>query len=138
MAFHNISKFVTSNNHTHIILINVPHTYDSTNANTTNYVIGKFNKKLDKLIKISPHASFLKTEQNRKLFTKHGLHFNRKGKHCLLHQLALKMYSLFVQKTTSPMSHSRIKMEASEGNSLHRTTTHSRKLPVTSPTDFLW
>jgi len=45
LAFQNISKLVTSNNHTHIILINIPHRYDTLNTNTTNYTIGKFNKK---------------------------------------------------------------------------------------------
>jgi len=100
----------------------------------------KFNKKLEKLIKISPHASFLKTEQNRKFFTKHGLHFNRIGigKHYLLHQVALKIYSLFVQKTTSSMSLGWIKIEAPEDNSLNRATACNRKLPVTRSADFLW
>jgi hypothetical protein len=44
LAFQNISKLVTSNNHTQIILINLPHRYDTSNKNTTIYTIGKFNK----------------------------------------------------------------------------------------------
>ena len=55
LAFQNISKLVASNNHTQIILINVPHRYDTSN---TNYTIGKFNKKLEKLLKISPMLAF--------------------------------------------------------------------------------
>jgi hypothetical protein len=67
LAFQNISNMVTRNNHTNIILINIPHRYDTTNTNTTNENIEKFNKKLEKLIKVSPHARFFKTNQNRKL-----------------------------------------------------------------------
>jgi len=52
--------------------------------------------------------------------------------------VALKIYSFFVQKTTSPMSLGWIKIEASEDNSLNRATTRNRKLPVTRSTDFLW
>lgn len=129
---------VTRNKHTHIILINVPHRYDTTHTSTTNHDIEKFNKKLEKLIKVTPHARFLKTDQYRTLFTKHGLHYNRLGKQYLLHQLALKIYSLFVQKTSPPISLDWNKPEASEVKLLNRVTTRDRKLPVTRSTDFLW
>jgi len=138
LAFQNISKMLMRNNHTRIILINVPNRYDTTNANTTNHNTGNFNKKLEKLIKISPHASFLKTNQNRDLFTKHGLHYNKFGKHCMLHQVALKIYSIFAQKTTPTISLDWNKTETPEDNSFSRTTTRNRKLPVTRSTDFLW
>jgi len=81
LAFQDISNMVTKNNHTNIILVNIPYRYDM--ANTTYTVkddIEKFNNRLEKLTKISPHASFLKTEQKRKLYTRHGLHYNRLGK----------------------------------------------------------
>ena len=106
--------------------------------NATNHDIRKFNKKLEKLTKISPHASFLKTEQNRQLFTKHGLHYNNFGKHCLLHQLALKIYSVVVPKTTCVISLEWNKPMASEDNLPNRATTRNRKVPVTRTTDFLW
>jgi len=60
---------VIKNNHINIILVNIPYRYDTTNTNTVNEGIEKFNKNLEKLIKASPNASFLKTDQNRKLFT---------------------------------------------------------------------
>jgi len=136
LAFQNVSELVTSINHTHIILINVPHRYDTINTYTRNDAIEKLNKKLEKLTKISPHASFLKTEQNRKLYTKHGLHFNRIGKQYLLHQVATNIYSLFIHKTTSPISLGWNEIETSEGNSLNRATTRNRKAPITRSNDF--
>jgi len=98
LAFQNISNTVTKNNRTNIILVNIPHRYDTANTNTVNEGIEKFSKKLEKLIKASPHARFLKTDQNRKLFMKHGLHHNRLGKQYLFHQVASMVYSLFEQK----------------------------------------
>lgn len=138
LAFQNMLKMVSSNNHTHIVLINIPHRYDTINSNTTNHDIGKFNKKLLKLTKVFPHASFLQTDQNRQLFTKHGLHYNKFGKYILLHQLALMIYSLFVQKNTCVISLDWYKPETSEDKLLNRASTRNRKQPVTRSTDFLW
>jgi len=103
LAFQNISNMVTKNNHTNIILVNILYRYDTANTNTVNDSIEKFNRRLEKLVKISPHASFLKTEQNRKLYTRHGFHYNRLGKRYLFHQIALMVYSLLEQKTTCPI-----------------------------------
>ena len=62
LAFKNISNIVTKNNHTNITLVNIPYRYDTANTNTVNEGIEKFNKKLEKLIEASPHASFLKND----------------------------------------------------------------------------
>jgi hypothetical protein len=79
-TFQNISKFVKRNNHT-VILGNVPYRYDTGNSNMINEGIERLNKRLNKLVTVSPHASFLKIDQNRNLFTNHGLRHNRLGKH---------------------------------------------------------
>jgi len=60
LAFQNISNMVTKNNHTNIILVNIPYRYDTTKTSTVNDSIEKFNRRLEKLVKVSPHASFLK------------------------------------------------------------------------------
>jgi len=62
------------------------------------------------------------------------------GKQYLFHQIASMLYSLFEQITTCPISLSWNKLDVSlsEDKSLHRVTTHNRKLPVTRSKDFLW
>jgi hypothetical protein len=57
------SQTVARNNHTNIILVNIPHRYDTTDTITTTDNIEKFNKKLEKLIKVSPNLRFLKLIQ---------------------------------------------------------------------------
>jgi hypothetical protein len=137
LVFQNISNMVTKNNHTNNILVNIPYRYDKANTNTVNDGTEKFNKRLEKLTKITPHASFLKTEQNRKLYTRHGLHYNRLGKQYLFHQMGLMVYSLLEQKTTCPMSVGWNKPDVSDNKPPNRATTQSRTSPVTRSTDFL-
>jgi len=87
-----------------------------------------------------PHDSFLKTDQIRKLFTKHGLHHNRLGKQYFFHQIASMVYYLFEQKTTYPirLGWNIPNCAISEDKSLKRVTTRNRKLPVTRSKDILW
>jgi len=138
LVFQNISNMVTKNNHTNNILVNIPYRYDTAHTNTVNDGTKKFNKRLEKLTKISPHTSFLKTEQNRKLYTRHGLHYNRLGKQYLFHQIGLMVYSLLEQKTACPISVDWNKPDVSDDKPPNRVTTQSRTLPVTRSTDFSW
>ena len=139
LAFQNISNMITKNNHTNIIPVNIPYRYDMANTNTVHEGTEKFNKKLKKFIKASPHASFLKADQNRKPFTKHGLRHNRLRKQLLFHQTASMVYSLFEYKTTCTISlgWNKPDVSASQDKSLNRVTTRIRKLPVTRSKDFL-
>ena len=57
----NISDMVLKNNHTNIILMNIPPRYDLPNSPSVNMKISTLNKKLKKLVKNFPHARFLET-----------------------------------------------------------------------------
>jgi len=76
LTLQNITRFIQTNNHTNIILINVPLRYDLPNSASVNSSISILNRKLKKLMKVFPHTSFLETVNNRNLFTNHGLHLN--------------------------------------------------------------
>jgi len=80
LTFHNIMNFIKSNDHTNIILMNVPSRYDLPNSISVNRNISALNRKLQKLVKVFPDMSFLKTDKDRNLFTNHGLHLNKLGK----------------------------------------------------------
>jgi hypothetical protein len=77
LTHHNIMNFVKSNDHTNIILINVPFRYDLPNSRSANNIISVLNRKLQKLAKTFPYMSFLKTDNDRNLFTNHGLYLNK-------------------------------------------------------------
>jgi hypothetical protein len=74
LTFRNIKKYIISNNHTNILLMNVPFRYDLPNSSSINKNIFVLNRRLEKLEKAFPHSSFLGTFDNRILFTTHGLH----------------------------------------------------------------
>ena len=47
-----------------------------------------------------PHARFLETDNNRNLFTNHGLHLIKLGKQLVNHQIASFLLTTFEQKTS--------------------------------------
>jgi hypothetical protein len=53
-AFQRISNMVAENNHTNIVIVNIPYRYDTLNTKTVNEGIEKINKKLEKLTKKKP------------------------------------------------------------------------------------
>jgi len=54
LTLQNITNFVKNNNHTHIILMNVPFRYDLPNSISVNWNISILNRKLQKLVKVFP------------------------------------------------------------------------------------
>jgi len=96
----NITNFVKNNNHTSIILMNVPFRYDVLNSISVNRNISFLKRKLQKLLKVFPHTRFLEMDNNRNLFTNHGLHLNKLGK-LVNHQIASLLLTSFEQKSSS-------------------------------------
>jgi lysophospholipase L1-like esterase len=77
--FNDVTSFVKSVNQTNIILISIPYRYDFKNS-YINSEIKSFNRKLYKLTKIFSHVNVIEADNNRLLFTKHGLHLNGLGR----------------------------------------------------------
>jgi hypothetical protein len=79
-------------------VLNMPFKYNLPNANSVNNSISIFNRKVKKLIKSCPHAKVIEIDNNRKLFTHHGLHRNELGKRLVTYLLASFVQSHFEQK----------------------------------------
>ena len=145
-TFLNIKDYVMHNNHTNIVVMNVPFRYDLPNSSAVNEKISFFNKKLQKLTKVYLHTSFLGIMNNRELFTNHGLHRNKLGKKLVNLQLASLLLTTLNQKTSNPISlgwHEKcVEANQPEGinqrNTCNRNSTRNRKMPVTRSMDFLW
>jgi hypothetical protein len=144
-TFHNIIDFIKSNNHTNIILMNVPLRYDLHNSIYVNKKISVLNRKLQKLVKVFPHTSFLKTDKDRNLFTNHGLHLNKLGKQLVHHQIATLLQSIIEQKTFHPIilgwhdthDDNNLTCDGNQVQSSHRNLSRNRKPPVTRSKNFL-
>jgi len=144
--FRNIKNFIINNNHTNILLMNIPFRYDIQEAPYVNKIILRLNRKQQKLVKVNSHSNFLETRNDRNLFTNHGLHRNKLGKNLVNLQLASFLLTTFVPKTAKP-----IPLEWNEagimGNDSNDTKTfktsnrnscRNRKVPVARMNDFLW
>jgi hypothetical protein len=145
-TFQNIKNFVMKNNHTNILLMNILHRYDIPNSPYVNKIISMLNRKLQKLVTVNPHTSFLEVFNNRNIFTNHGLHRNKLGKNLVKLQLASFLLTAFVQNTSKPISlewYETCSVTNDNEDSKQLTTSkrnscRNRKVPVTRTNDFLW
>ena len=100
-----------------------------------------------KIVRVSPHTSFLETDSNRNSFTHHGLHLNKSGKRLVTYQLASLLQLTFEQRTSAPLilgwhnviQDNKISNCAGEQEiSLIRNSSHNKRTPITRSDDFLW
>jgi hypothetical protein len=99
-VFQFVTNFVKRVNQTNVILISIPYRYDITNSQL-NSEIKTFNRKLCKLAKAFSHVNVVEVDNNRQLFTTHGLHLNSLGKEMLSSYLLLHIYSALTEVTGS-------------------------------------
>jgi hypothetical protein len=136
LTLQNIIDFEQRNNHTNIILMNLPYRYDLPNSVNVNRVITAVNRKLRESIKAFPHTYFMETENTRILFTNHGLHL---GKQLVSCKISTLLYSMFGPKKSPPISLGWYELQncnypAQEGNqiiSVTRNSSRNKKPPVT-------
>ena len=92
------------NNQSNISSMNIPFRYDLPNSHEVNKKISVLNNKLEKLVRVLPYASFIGSDNDRKVFTKHGLHHNKLGKMLVCLQLAEYILTTFAHKFSTLIS----------------------------------
>ena len=75
-----IQRFVETNKHTNIILMEVPHRHDLIQESCVNKEVKKYNSRIRKHMKVHENAEVLHVNLDRSGFTKRGLHMNAMGK----------------------------------------------------------
>jgi hypothetical protein len=135
-TFQNIREYSSSLMHTNILVLGVPFRYDLPNSTMVNSEICKINKKLSKLANTASNIGFLDSDNDSKLFTKHGLHRNKYGKQLIVTQIADFILSIFNQKTLPPISlacytPTEVSIDENQKNNIKRNSSRPRKNPVT-------
>ena len=102
-TFENIREYISPLTHTNILVLGIPFRFDLQNSTMVNSEICKINKKLSKLANASPNRGFLDSNNDSKLFTKHGLHRNKYGKQLIVTLIANYILSIFKQKSLPPI-----------------------------------
>ena len=93
-ALNLLMEFVTKHKELNIVIVNSPHRYDLVPTSCVNLEVEKFNRKLNKIMKLQTNVTKLKLELDRSHFTNHGLHLNFKGKNVVSQNLALVVKNL--------------------------------------------
>jgi hypothetical protein len=75
-----LKDFVSTHDHTNVFVINVPHRYDLAPTSCINHEVKAFNRNLGKQRKVHKNLSVINVDLDSKLYTRHGLNLNPKGK----------------------------------------------------------
>ena len=125
--------------------MNIPFRYDLPNSHEVNKKISVLNNKLEKLVRVLPHARFIGSAIDRKFFTTHGLHHNKPGKMLVSLQLAEYILTTFAHKfsTSIPLRWFDSDMvlnlhcDSSRSKTQNRNSNRNRKTPITRSKEFL-
>ena len=81
-----------------IITVNIPYRYDLDRTSVINSEIQAFNRQILKVAKAYSHVTIVDTNLDRKLFTQHGMHLNKRDKEWLAKLLATQINRLVIDK----------------------------------------
>ena len=142
-AFKSLSKFVNENNELNIVLINSPHRHDLAPDSCVNQEVIKFNRQLNKIMKLQSKVKVLEFSLDRNRFTKHGLHLKSNGKKLVSQKLALIIQQFFMKNQLVPLPVPRINSclvdnntETIGRNLTAQVISTSKKLPSTKKSRF--
>jgi hypothetical protein len=151
--------FIRMDNHTNILISSIPYRHDLASHSQLNKESKATNKKLLRISQAYDHTEMLIIDDNRKLYTRHGLHLNKVGKSVLTSEIARFICAILKQKTSLPIAMN-WKLESeysvsignlltgdSQNNQLlfssheiplNRKSNRVKKLLVTRTKDFVW
>jgi len=96
--------FIKGDNHTNIVLANVPIQYDLSYNSQINKGIRVYNKKLMEITKEHKQVALIEIDIDRKYHTRHGLHLNKLGKLLLTNKITQTIYTILGNKQNTVMS----------------------------------
>jgi hypothetical protein len=92
-----LTEFVEIHN-TNIALMCVPHRHDLPNWSCVNNEVATYNRNLIKLMKPHKHVTMVRTDLDRKFFTKHGMHMNKLGKERIALEMANTVVNILLER----------------------------------------
>jgi hypothetical protein len=104
VALTQITKFIQKIYGTNIVILDIPRRHDLSIFSFVNSEIEKINRKLKKIASSYNHVSFLETSLGREYFTKHGLHWNSRGKTLIMRLLSAQINKLVGQRPSTPIN----------------------------------
>ena len=75
-----LEDFIQQTVNTNLILLDAPHRYDLSSKSCVNTEVKLYNRRLQSFAHTSTHVTILSVPTERSHHTRHGLHYNKKGK----------------------------------------------------------
>jgi hypothetical protein len=99
----NLSSFMSANDEVNMILINSLPRHDLMPTSCVDKEVNKFNRQLQKIVKLHENVRRLKVEAQREHFTRHGQHLNNKGKELVSLELSNLVKQCLKKETLAPL-----------------------------------
>ena len=84
---HSLKDFTQRTTNTNLILLGAPHRYDLPPQSCVNMEVKLYNKRLQSIVSASNHARVHSMSTERRHHTRHGLHFNKKGRDWIVNNI---------------------------------------------------
>jgi hypothetical protein len=101
MGIQALKGFVSSHNHTNVIVLTIPHRHDLSPNSCVNQEVQVFNRMTGKLKNVYQNLSVI-VDADRDLYTRYGLHLNAQGKEYTANRVTAVMRDLFTVKKSLP------------------------------------
>ena len=99
-----IQRFDKTNNLTNFFLMDVSHRYDLEQITCVNKEVEKYNRRIQKHMKVFENTEVIKVDLDRRDFTKHGQHMNAKGKDLMAKRIAAAIKRTLNVSKKTPIS----------------------------------
>jgi len=96
--------FVIEHKDLKVVVLNSSHRHDLLPHSCINLEVKKFNRKLNKIMKLHSKVKVMELELDRNHFTRHGLHLNSEGKKLVSQKLAMVVQNFAIKHQSGTIS----------------------------------
>jgi hypothetical protein len=134
VGLRHILDLVINSSHTNVILMNVPHRHDLMKESCVNKEVETFNKKLRNKMESFKKVELIEVNSERDLYTRHGQHFNSRGKETIASKIALTIENV-VKRRVDPITIQWYGEEEPDNQKLQAETTQASAFFSSTTTD---
>lgn len=102
-AIDQLCNFIEEEASVNLVIMKIPLRHDLMPSSCVNNEVLKFNRQLEKRVKLYPNTSIMDLELDRSYYTTHGQHLNSSGKELIANKLAILIKDMLIKKHHNPI-----------------------------------